>query len=61
NFKFFDGSYVALPLLEKEFNEYKKSGGIIGLEEAKKNRRVQAKKWSNFTNILASLLFGWTL
>ena len=43
NFKFFDGSYVALPLLEKEFNEYKKSGGIIGLEEAKKIEEFKLK------------------
>ena len=34
---------MALPLLEKEFNEYKKSGGIIGLEEAKKIEEFKLK------------------
>lgn len=46
NFKFLKGSFVALPLLEKEFNEYKKSGGIIGLEEAKITEEFKLKNGS---------------
>ena len=43
NFNFFSSEVMALPLLEKEFNEYKKSGGIIGLEEAKKIEEFKLK------------------
>ncbi len=36
HFKMIKYDFVAIPLLEKEFLEYKKSGGIKGLEEPKK-------------------------